>query len=206
MGFSLINLGEAYREMGDYNRAAAFSSQALDELQAINYRTGMAIVLENLASISLSTGEYGRAYEFASRALSLATEIGSPGQLASAHALLGAILAERGELQSAWDQYRRSSELAANLDAPVARIIALAGMAQIAYNRSEPDAQVRAAAIIEPILPLILPGAGRPLADELPSQACLGLHPGFALCRQFARNSTPAYGAKSAARSFQSNI
>ncbi|WP_242046796.1 tetratricopeptide repeat protein [Calothrix parietina] len=93
---SLTSLGNAYRSLGEYQRAMEFYQQSLDIKREIGDRNGEGISLNNLGNAYNSLGQYQRAIEFFQQSLDISREIGdrlgegnSLGNLGNAYRSLG---------------------------------------------------------------------------------------------------------------------
>ena len=76
---ALDNLGNCYREKGQYPKALDCYAKSQEIFQAIGHRSVQAEGLDDLAECYLDNGDYHRAIDNYQQALALATEIGTVG-------------------------------------------------------------------------------------------------------------------------------
>lgn len=77
---TLLNLANAYRSQGQFDRSLARGLEALDEFVALSGRANAGVIpfLQSLAAIYRETGQYQQAYELAQEALEIVS--GTTGQ------------------------------------------------------------------------------------------------------------------------------
>lgn len=80
---ALGNLGSAYLELGDYDRAAESLSEAERLFGAMGNRQQQQMWIGNLGNVLLESGEYARSIPIYTRAAAIAREIGDPYWTAS---------------------------------------------------------------------------------------------------------------------------
>jgi tetratricopeptide (TPR) repeat protein len=104
----LGNLGNAYKSLGQYQRAIDFQLQSLEIDRKIGDRGGEAKSLGNLGNAYDSLGQYQRAIDFQLQSLEIKREIGDRGGEANSLWSLANIAQQRGNLKRAME-YRHSA-------------------------------------------------------------------------------------------------
>ncbi len=102
---TLVLVGRAWTERGQYDQARAALDEALAVHQERNDERGMLEALEALAAVSLETGDLDSAVVYATRADNLASQAANAVRHGHVLALLGDIRLELGELDEAVRTY-----------------------------------------------------------------------------------------------------
>jgi len=108
---SLTSLGNAYRSLGQYQRAIAFHQQSLDIAKKIGDIQGESNSLIGLGNAYYSLGQYERAIAFYQQSLDIAKKIGDIRGEATAWFNLGRSLEKVDREQDAVGAYRNAREL-----------------------------------------------------------------------------------------------
>ena len=97
-----INLGIAYRSVGEYEKARELFEESLAILKEIGDRNGKArTCYVNLGTVYLSTGEYEKARELFEKSLAIHKEIGDRNGEAACYGNLGTVYESVGEYEKA---------------------------------------------------------------------------------------------------------
>jgi len=108
---SLTSLGNAYKSLGQYERAIAFYQQSLDIFKDIGDIQGESISLNGLGNAYYSLGQYERAITFHQQSLDIAKEIGDiQGESASLNGL-GNTYDSLGQYERAIAFYQQSLQI-----------------------------------------------------------------------------------------------
>ncbi len=107
-GVHLVNLGIAYRDLGETRRAIAFYEQALAIDREIDNRRGEGTVLHNLGIAYNILGETRRAVAFYEQALAIDREIGDRHGEGADLGNLGNAYADLGETRRAIEFYEQA--------------------------------------------------------------------------------------------------
>ena len=132
-GSALINLGNAYNSLGEYQQAIDFHQQFLAIAQQIGDRHGEAISLNNLGNAYNSLGEYQQAIDFLQQSLAIAQQIGDRHGEAISLVNLGRAYYFLGEYQQAIDFYQQSLAIAQQIGDRNGEAISLGNLGD-AYN------------------------------------------------------------------------
>ncbi|MEL7477122.1 MAG: tetratricopeptide repeat protein, partial [Cyanobacteria bacterium J06555_12] len=112
---ALGNLGTAYGELGDYERAIDFYQQTLDIKRELGHRLGEAQSLGNMGSAYGNLGDYERAIDFHQQSLDIDREIGHRlGEGISLHNL-GVAFWDLGNLSEAAQYLEASAQVQESL-------------------------------------------------------------------------------------------
>ncbi|MEM7595015.1 MAG: tetratricopeptide repeat protein [Cyanobacteria bacterium P01_A01_bin.83] len=106
--WALNNLGNAYKSLGEYQRAINFHQQSLAIAQPIGDRNGEAASLMGLGNAYYSLGEYQRAINFYQQSLAIKQQIGDRNGEAASLMGLGIAYDSLGEYQRAIDFHQQS--------------------------------------------------------------------------------------------------
>jgi tetratricopeptide (TPR) repeat protein len=106
-GMALGNLGLAYNNLGEYQRAIDYHEQSLAVKREIGDRRGEGNSLGNLGIAYKNLGEYQRAIEFHEQRLAIAREIGDRRGEGQALGNLGVAYQNLGEYQRAIEYYEQ---------------------------------------------------------------------------------------------------
>lgn len=102
------NLGQAYADQGNINRAMSYYREAADIFTREGDRISLAHVLGNLGSAYRKVGDYGRAIESAHRSLKIFEEDEDRLGIAQMTGSIGRIYADMGERELAARYFERS--------------------------------------------------------------------------------------------------
>ncbi len=105
---SLTSLGNAYKSLGEYQKAIEFHQQSLAIKREIGDRGGEAKSYGNLGTVYGSLGEYQKAIEFYQQSLAIEREIGDQGGEAASYNNLGNVYYSLGEYQKAIEFHQQS--------------------------------------------------------------------------------------------------
>ncbi|WP_414530450.1 tetratricopeptide repeat protein, partial [Nodularia chucula] len=108
---SLISLGNAYNDLGQYQRAIEFHQQSLEISREIGDRSGEGISLGSLGNAYLSLGEYQRAINFHQQSLEISREIGDRRGEGNSLGNLGNAYNSLGQYQRAIDFHQQSLDI-----------------------------------------------------------------------------------------------
>ena len=100
---SLTNLGNAYRNLGDAQRAFEYYNQALEIAHELGDRRSEALVLNNMGSTYSKHGEMEQAIEHHTRALEILRQIGDRRSQGDCLTNLGFIYMRRHETERAFE-------------------------------------------------------------------------------------------------------
>ncbi|MGF1496965.1 MAG: tetratricopeptide repeat protein, partial [Elainellaceae cyanobacterium] len=114
-GYSLGNMGNAYANLGQYQRAIDFYTLALGVFQNLGDRRLEATTLNKLGTAYADLGQSERAIEFHLQALGLARELGNRRQEAMIFNTLGIAYQNLTQYSRAIDAYEQSLNLAREL-------------------------------------------------------------------------------------------
>jgi len=129
LAFTLNNLGEVYREVGDTAAATAAYEDAYRLLRELGDELRVALLLGNLAEMAVLAGDLTRARELSSEALELARSFGDPRHTSMAHTVLGWVeLAEDRPVEAA-EHFREGLTLLRDLGFDQFSLFVLFGMA-----------------------------------------------------------------------------
>ncbi|OBQ41769.1 MAG: hypothetical protein AN485_01235 [Anabaena sp. MDT14b] len=105
---SLLNLGNAYKSLGQYPKAIEFYQQSLAIVREIGDRNGEASSLNNLGSAYRNRGQYPKAIEFYQQSLAIVREIGDRNGEASSLNNLGSAYNSLGQYPKAIEFFQQS--------------------------------------------------------------------------------------------------
>jgi tetratricopeptide (TPR) repeat protein len=105
---SLTSLGNAYKSLGEYQKAIEFHQQSLAITREIGDRGGEAYSYGNLGNVYYFLGEYQKAIEFYQQSLAILREIGDRWGEANAYNNLGSVYDSLGEYQKAIEFHQQS--------------------------------------------------------------------------------------------------
>ncbi|WP_062295128.1 tetratricopeptide repeat protein [Nostoc piscinale] len=108
---ALTSLGNAYRSLGEYQRAIEFHKQSLEISRKIGDRNGVGNSLIGLGNAYDSLGEYQRAIEFFQQSLEIFREIGARDGVGKSLNNLGNAYNSLGEYQRAIEFHQQSLEI-----------------------------------------------------------------------------------------------
>jgi CHAT domain-containing protein/uncharacterized protein HemY len=111
-GRALNNLGEVYRNLGDYQQAIDLYEQGLAIAREIGDRAGEGRALGNLGSAYLSLGDYQQAIDFYEQDLAIAREIGDRAGEGRTLGNLGIAYRNLGDYQQAIDFFEQRLAIA----------------------------------------------------------------------------------------------
>ena len=152
---ALINQGEAYRELGNYELAQVTATKALELAEAVGYQRGKAIVLVNLSLIGLALGRHEQALANIERALTIAREIRARQTEAGALLRLGLIQTETGEFDAAEQALIMAQSIADELGEELSKLKVQAALANLALARGGRNELDKALAYLNELLPLL---------------------------------------------------
>ena len=110
--YSLGNLGNAYKNLGDYKKAIDFQNQSLTIAREIGDRQGQANSVNNLGNVYYSLGEYRKAIDFQNQSLAIKREIGDRLGKAYSLGIIGNAYYSLGEYRKAIDFQNQSLSIA----------------------------------------------------------------------------------------------
>ncbi len=143
-------LGFHYLQSGDWENAQRWLMHALDGFRAVEEtRPHRTLVLHWLSQLHLLREAYESALDYAQQAVRAAEPRGDSRHLATAHTLIGHALVGLEEYSVAAEHYQQAKELALALEQYNRHLEPMAGLADVALQRSEP---AEALAIVEAIL------------------------------------------------------
>jgi CHAT domain-containing protein/tetratricopeptide (TPR) repeat protein len=102
------NLGAAYYELGEMQKATDYQNQALKLEKLLGDRVGQAYAFLNLAYINHAAKNLSAAEKYYQQSIEAARDAEHPRVIATAQAALGHLLNLSGERQEAWNYYRQS--------------------------------------------------------------------------------------------------
>jgi CHAT domain-containing protein len=109
---SLSNLGVAYNNLGQYQKAIEYYQQSLAIKKQIGDRNGEGISLNNLGSGYHSLGQYQKAIEYYQQSLAIAKQIVDRKGEATSLSNLGSAYDNLGQYQNAIEYYQQSLGIA----------------------------------------------------------------------------------------------
>ncbi|MBD1878159.1 tetratricopeptide repeat protein [Coleofasciculus sp. FACHB-T130] len=105
---SLTSLGNAYRSLGQYQKAIDYHQQSLAITQEIGNPDGEATSLNNLGIAYDALGQYQKAIDYHQQSLAITREIGDRNGEVNSLGNLGNAYRSLGEYQKAIDYYQQS--------------------------------------------------------------------------------------------------
>jgi CHAT domain-containing protein/Flp pilus assembly protein TadD len=105
---AFLGLGFIHKELGDYQKALDYNSQALQLQRAIGNRGGEAITLNNIGGIYSDLGEKQKALDYYNQAFPIFREVGDREQEAGMLNNIAIIYGDLGEYQKALDYYNQA--------------------------------------------------------------------------------------------------
>lgn len=105
------NLGAVHRIHGDLTRAKEMYIRALELLEELGAKHGMAGQYGNLGNVYRVEGDLGRAEEMCLRALSIFEELGAKHGMAKQYGNLGVLYQQKGDSIKAEGYYRQALQL-----------------------------------------------------------------------------------------------
>ncbi|MBI4345946.1 MAG: CHAT domain-containing protein [Elusimicrobia bacterium] len=111
---ALVNLGNAFIELGILPKAAEGYRRALHIRRKSGDRRGQASCLHNLGELYRNLGELGKARDSFQEAIALGIEVSGPDRLAGSLASLGTIHIQLGDLESADKAFSDAVRLASS--------------------------------------------------------------------------------------------
>jgi tetratricopeptide (TPR) repeat protein len=111
-GSHLGNLGIAYNNLSEYQKAIEYYEQALTILREIGNQKGEGSHLGNLGNAYLNLGEYKKAIEYYEKALAIAREINDRKSESSHLGNLGSVYLQLNEYQKAQEYYEQALTIA----------------------------------------------------------------------------------------------
>jgi tetratricopeptide (TPR) repeat protein len=132
----VLNIGEIYRQMGDFNRAQRFLGEAYDmAVEEKNLRT-QTIALANRGQALVQMGRYDEALELLEKAYLQYPEWGDlqnpdTDLLAELHHALARVYLAHGIVEAAWQQGKESYQMAQKSNKPMAIGFANRTMAEV---------------------------------------------------------------------------
>ncbi|MFO8041066.1 MAG: CHAT domain-containing protein, partial [Sodalinema sp.] len=138
-GNALGNLGNAYRKLGQYERAIDFHEQALVIFGEIGDRAEEGLTLGNLGNAYLDLEQYERAIDFHEQALAIAREISN--RLGEGNALgnLGNAYNSLGQYERALEQYSQAVALFNELGARTPEALFLSNIGRLLNDQAQPE-------------------------------------------------------------------
>ena len=109
---NLNNLGLAYIELAQYERARDYLKRALETYQELNNQTGIAFVLNNLGFVHLKLTDYETAYPFFERAREMNIKWQSPRGLCFSYLNIARVFTHQQQYEKAIGNALSSIELA----------------------------------------------------------------------------------------------
>ncbi|BAY68043.1 tetratricopeptide repeat protein [Anabaena sp. FACHB-709] len=114
-GASLTALGNAYRYLGEYQRAIELFQQSLEIFRDIGDRNGVSNSLIGLGNTYNSVGEYQRAIELFQQSLEISRDIGDRNGVGGSLMGLGNAYNSVGEYQRAIELFQQSLEISRDI-------------------------------------------------------------------------------------------
>ena len=116
LGLVYLNVGIAYKEIEEDDRAIENFQRALDIFTELDYKVGIANTLNSIGLVYLSAGSYQDALDASMNALNVYREIGQRKEEAGALKNIGHIFYEWKRYSEALDYMNRSLEISRELD------------------------------------------------------------------------------------------
>ena len=136
-GAALTSLGNAYRNLGESQRAIPFHQQSLEIFKEIGYKQGEAASLGNLGIAYYSLGEYQRAIAFHQQHLDIAREINDRQGEANSLGNLGNAYFSLGEYQRAIAFYQQQLDIAREIGDRQGEAASLGNLGNAYYSLGE---------------------------------------------------------------------
>jgi len=111
-----LQLGQSYRETGDYSDAMKIFHECLEESRAIGDRISEAMSLSSIGDIHLSSGHYEEALVYYEQSLELARNLGAKLTEQSILRNMGSAYYSKDEIEPALMYYKESLEIALELE------------------------------------------------------------------------------------------
>jgi tetratricopeptide (TPR) repeat protein len=108
---TLHNIGSAYSDLGEKQKALESYSQSLPLSRETGNRRGEATTLNNIGLVYSDLGEKQKALEYYSQSLPLSRAVGDPGGEATTLNNIGGVYSKLGEKQKALEYYSQSLPL-----------------------------------------------------------------------------------------------
>jgi tetratricopeptide (TPR) repeat protein/serine phosphatase RsbU (regulator of sigma subunit) len=107
-GMVTNNLSNAYRKMGEYDKAMELAGKALNIRKRMKDDAGIAHSLNSIAQLHMEKGDYKKALRSAFECLKIRERIGEPGPLASIYITIGNCYQDQKELRKAIECFEKS--------------------------------------------------------------------------------------------------
>ncbi|RIK54678.1 hypothetical protein DCC62_31720, partial [candidate division KSB1 bacterium] len=107
-GQLLNNLGLAYFQKGEWDKALEYYQQSLTAKERLGDAFGMAQTFNNLGMVYANKGEWDKAIEFYQNALQTMERLGDAQGMAQALNNLGMVYGDKGEWDKAIEYYQQS--------------------------------------------------------------------------------------------------
>ena len=141
MAYPLSSMGNTFFENDDYDAALEHYRLALGIYEEIGDRWGAGRALNNLAVIELRRASFAEARESLARSLALKRMVDDARSRADTLINLGEVHRRLGHLQEAAEAFAEAARTAEESDDAALRARARLGMAAIAFERGEADAE-----------------------------------------------------------------
>ncbi|HEX6519489.1 MAG TPA: tetratricopeptide repeat protein [Streptosporangiaceae bacterium] len=115
-GWTLRNLGNAYRDMGQLDRAADCFTRCFDTFRELGNSLGQAAALTNLGELAMDRGQLNDAEAHLERSVAAWADVGDKVGVAYVTNHLGWVNLHKGELSTAWSYLERSLAMFRDLD------------------------------------------------------------------------------------------
>jgi tetratricopeptide (TPR) repeat protein len=107
-GWTLRNLGNAYRDLGELDKAAGCFTQCLETFQALDNSLGQAAALNNLGELAMDRGQLADATAYFERCLPAWAQVGDTVGVAYVTNHLGWVNLQQGRWESATSYFDES--------------------------------------------------------------------------------------------------
>jgi tetratricopeptide (TPR) repeat protein len=139
-----LNLGEAYRQRGDFKRARAYFTKAYQAANELEDREQEAVALCNMGQMLLTLGDLPAAYTALTESYALALQfpLDDPdrtGLLCELHHALAMLYLRRGERVAAWHEAKLGYWIALEANKPYERGFACRAVAEVLLHLAAPD-------------------------------------------------------------------
>jgi tetratricopeptide (TPR) repeat protein len=108
--YAIGNMGNAYFERGEYDRAIALQERKLSICQELGDLRGISMAIGNMGNVYSSRGEHDRAIECYDEQIRISSELGDRRSIYYAIGNLGGTYASRGEYDRAIEQLHHAAE------------------------------------------------------------------------------------------------
>ncbi|HPX79481.1 MAG TPA: tetratricopeptide repeat protein [Bacteroidales bacterium] len=137
ISFSLNNVGNAYYDLGKFNKALVCYEKRLELATKLKDSVGVAASKDNIAIIYLHQGELQKALEYRKQSNELYEMTGNHGRLANGYVWIGNIYLQQADYESAVAYYLKARRIFAELDSEEELAIVYVNLCSVFKNLLE---------------------------------------------------------------------